>query len=199
MPGPTAALVRPPFVRGMRMSSARVVVAIIMAGSLAACGRAPGVYDLSVREAYERLAAAPLDDFKLARQCGILIHLMPQAVPNQSVSWHVYSGGIPLLDFTARLTPVGEKQTKVDIEISKDPDGTEAYAGNDFYPRPAFHQPLRPGVEEAVAAVLEGRPYDVWRVPKGGDVESVCNVQRAGLEAGHRFSIHDTEMDRFSQ
>jgi len=182
----------------MRMSSARIVAGIIMAASLAACERTPGVYDLSISEAYQRLAAAPLEDFKLARQCGILIHLMPQAVPYQSVSWHVYSGGIPLLVFSARLTPVGEKQTRVDVDISKDPDGTEAYDGNDFYPRPAFHQPLRPGVEELVASVLEGRPYDVIRVPRGGEVESVCNIQRAGLEAGHRFSVHDSPYDQFS-
>jgi hypothetical protein len=30
------------------------------------------------------------------------------------------------------------------------------------------------------------------KVPQGGDNESVCNVQRAGLETrGRAFSIHD--------
>ena len=162
-----------------------------MAACLSACGPAPGVYDVGLHEAYTRLADNKLEDFKFARQCGILIHLVPTSVPDQHVTWRVFSSGVALLDFTVRLTAVDEDSTKVDIEVSKDPDGNEAYSGGVFYPRPAFHQPLRPAVEEAIASALQDRPFDIGRVPAAAEPDSVCNVQRAGLESGRVFTVND--------
>jgi hypothetical protein len=173
------------------MWSARRHAIMFLATTLIECGRAPGTYDLTVHEAYQRLANNKLEDFRFKRQCGILIHFVPDASPDQSVTWHVFSSGVELLKFTANLTPVGDRQTRITVNVSKDPDATEAYEGSDFYPRPALRQPLRPAVEEAIAAELEGRAFDPAKVPLPSETDSVCNVQRAGLEAGHRFSIHD--------
>jgi hypothetical protein len=174
------------------MLGGRRLFAGMMTAILAGCSNPPGVYDLPLHEAYQRLAQDPLDDFKLARQCGILVHISPEPIQDESVTWRVFSSGEEQVNFTARLTPVGADKTRVSVEMSQDPDGTEAYSGNDFYPHPAFHQPLKPAVEEAVAAILEGRKFDVMKVPQGGENESVCNVQRAGLETrGRAFSIHD--------
>lgn len=174
------------------MSTARLAAIAAMAALASGCGRAPGVYDLTVHDAYARLAQNALEDFVFKRQCGILVHLVPEGVPDQQVTWRVYSSGEELLDFTARLSPVGGKQTRVAIDIAKDADGTEAYNGNKFYPHPAFHQPLRPALEAAIGAILDGKPFDVMEVPRGGDNESVCNVQRAGLEeTGRAFNIND--------
>ena len=137
------------------------LLAIAVPTLLAGCAAPePNVYDIGIAEAYRRLAGSELDELRFARQCGILIHLRPQGTAGRSVTWRVVSGG------------------------------REAYDGTIFYPRPAFNQPLRPAVEEQVAALLEGRAYDPARVPRGSD--SVCNVQRAGLEAGHRpFTLTD--------
>src|SRR5215212_5159439 len=110
------------------------LAALALAAALSGCGNGPGVYDLSVHDAYEKLYYSKLEDFAFDQQCGILIHLQPEGVPDQSVTWYVYSSGVAMLNFTAKLTPVGDKQTKVDIEISKDPDGTEAYSGGKTYP-----------------------------------------------------------------
>ena len=148
------------------MASVRLAAILTMAALASGCSRGPGVYDLSVKDAYARLAQNTLDDFSFARQCGILIHLTPEGVPEQSVTWHVYSSGQEMLNFTARLTSDGRSRTKVDIDVSKDLDGTEAYSGKDFYPRPALSQPLRPALAEAIGAVLEGRKFDPKRIPK---------------------------------
>lgn len=172
------------------MLKARVVAVLLTAAVLPSCG-GPGVYDLSQQEAYSRLVDNKLEDFAFSQQCGILIHLMPQGNPYQSVTWTVYSSGANMVSFTAHLTPKGEHKTKVDIEVSKDPDGTEAYSGHNDYPRPAFRQPLRPAIEEAVAAALEGRKFDPTRFDRTNEGNSVCNVQRAGLESGRRFSVDD--------
>jgi hypothetical protein len=67
--------------------------------------------------------------------------------------------------------------------------GGEAYDGSQFYVRPAFNQPLRPAVEEQVAAILESRAFDVRRVGPGTD--KVCLVQRGGLESGRVFRVDD--------
>jgi len=180
------------------MASVRLAAIVAIAAVASGCGRGPGVYDLSVHDAYTRLAQNTLDDFSFAQQCGILIHLTPEGLPDQSVTWHVYSSGQEMLSFTARLTPDGSSRTRVDIDVSKDPDGTEAYAGKDFYPRPALSQPLRPALSEAIGAVLEGRKFDAKRIPKPEESDRVCNIQRGGLESGHRFSVNDEDLSRFS-
>ena len=174
------------------MSGVRWAHSIAALALLAGCTPAsePGVYDIALHEAYTRLAQNKLEDFKFKRQCGILIHFRPESILDKSVTWRVYSSGPEMLVFTANLTSVGERSTRVDVSISKEPDGSEAYDGTDVYPRPALIQPVRPAVEEAIAAVLEEREFDAQRVPRSGD-NSVCQVQRAGLEHGHRFSVDD--------
>ena len=170
----------------------RLIGTIALAGALAGCGasREPGVYDVSVDEAYRRLSESQLPELRLGRQCGILIHMRPEGVPNRSVTWRVFSSGREMLNFTVNLSPAGEGRVRTAIQVSPDPRGGEAYDGDKFYPRPAFAQPIRPAIEEQVAALLEGRHYDAVRVPRNGD-NHVCNVQRAGLEHGHRFSVND--------
>jgi hypothetical protein len=144
------------------------------------------LYDLPVAEAYRRLAYNDLDELRFRRQCGILIHIRPRGDPRRnSVTWRVYSSGREMVHFTARLTPVEGNRTRVAVEMKREVrNGGEAYDGFQFYPRPAFNQPLRPAVEEQIAALLEGRAFDISRVPRGRD--GVCGIQRAGLEAGHR-------------
>ena len=180
------------------MASERLAAIVAMAALASGCGRGPGVYDVSVKDAYARLAQNKLDDYSFSQQCGILIHLVPEGVPDNLVTWRVLSSGQEMLSFTARLTPQGNSRTKVDIDVSKDADGTEAYSGEDFYPRPALRQPLRPALAEAIGAVLEARKFDVERIPKPAESDSVCSVQRAGLEAGHRFSVNDEDLSSFS-
>jgi hypothetical protein len=93
------------------------------------------------------------------------------------------------VQFTAYLSAVGDKQTKVEIRVPAAPDGGEMYDGTKFYKRPAFNQPLRPAVQEQVAAILQGRKFDVQRVGPGRD--KVCDVQRGGLTTGLKFTIDD--------
>jgi hypothetical protein len=166
----------------------RIVLAL--AAALAGCGPEPGVYEISAHEAYTRLLRSELPELVMARQCGILIHPRTEGVPDRSVTWRVYSSGREMVNFTATLTPIGAGRTRAEIAMARDANGREAYEGSQFYPRPAFNQPLRPAVEEQVAALLEGRAFDIDRVPRGTD--SVCSVQRAGLEEGSsRFSVND--------
>lgn len=174
-------------------STSLAFATVALAATLTGCGREPGVVDLSVAETYQRLVASKLPDLVSNRQCGILIYVTPNGMPKQKVVWRVASSGHDMVHFTATLTPVSESRTKVDLAISSGPDGAEAYSGKQFYRRPAFNQPLRPAVEEQIAALLESRPYDASRVPRGTD--SVCNVQRARLEeSGRPFRVHGSDM-----
>jgi hypothetical protein len=175
------------------MRGRRLFAVLLMAVGLAGCSRAePGMYPLALHDVFLKLAENKLEDFKFKRQCGILIHFRPEAIADKSITWRVYSSGREMLSFTANLTPVGETSTKVDVEVSTDPDGTEAYAGGDFYKRPALLQPLKPAVEEAIAAELEGRVFDPQRVPKPAERDRVCQIQRATLQSrGKPFSVED--------
>lgn len=47
--------------------------------------------------------------------------------------------------------------------------GKAAYSGGNFYPRPAVVQPVRPAIEEQVAALLEARPFDSEKAFAAGD------------------------------
>ncbi|HEY0116981.1 MAG TPA: hypothetical protein VGB54_14810 [Allosphingosinicella sp.] len=167
----------------------RWIVNICIAAALAGCAGAPEGYPISVEEAYRRLANSELPELRLRRQCGILIHIRPEGDGSRAVTWRVFSSGREMVSFTATLTPVDAAHTRAEISVSREDDGKEAYDGTEHYPRPAFNQPLRPAVEEQIAALLEGRPYDLDRVPRGQD--EVCGIQRAGLEHGHRFGVND--------
>ena len=158
---------------------------------LGGCGNAPAPqgYAMSVEDAQRLLIAGSFEDMKMARQCGILIHIKPYVSGSDEVSWTVTSSGQKVAQFSAKLVPAGPGRIKAVVSLPVEPDGHEAYDGSQTYPRPAFNQPLRPAVEEQVAAILEQRPYEVERVPRGED--TVCNVQRGGLESGRPFSVRD--------
>jgi len=164
---------------------------VLLAASLAGCGQEqpPGVYNVSMADAYQKLLASEMPDMVFRRQCGILLHVNPTGLGGQQVTWHVTSSGEDVVEFTAALTAISETQTKVEVKMPADPAGGEVYDGDKFYRRPAFNQPLRPAVEEQVSAILENRPFDIDRVGPGRD--SVCNVQRSGLETGERFRVDD--------
>jgi hypothetical protein len=147
-----------------------------------ACGSEPGVYDLPRAEVYDRLASNPLDALKFRRGCGILIHLQPSASNGDEIDWRVTHNGTTKVQFSARLEEVSPEQTRVRVSVdSTDSDGSEFYDGDYFTPYPAFQQPLRPAIEEAIAATLEGREFDPSRAPHSRD-DDVCDVQRATLQ-----------------
>ena len=165
---------------------------------LASCGKEPGVYDLPVHEAYQRLATNELKDLRANEQCGILIQFVPVGVPDQSITWAVASEGDELFRFTAHLISVGADKTRVQVEMSRDPYNPaehEAYDGSQFYRRPAMQSPAKPRIEEAIAAILEGRAYDLGHVKDVGRSD-VCGIQRGKIESGNgAFSIHDGPED----
>jgi hypothetical protein len=153
--------------------------------ALAGCGGLPpGTYAVPVDVAYQRLIAGDMQDFRETRQCGILIHFTAHKDLNKQVRWVVTSSGTKVAEFTARLIPVDDETTRIEIDVPAAPDGGEIYDGSKFYPRPAMYQPLRPAVEELVAARIGQRPFDVSGLP-GSDQNQVCAVQRGGLESGN--------------
>ena len=167
----------------------RVVSALATLALASACSKAtpPGQYALSAHDAYERLAKRDLPDFISNRQCGVLIHVKAELLADKQVTWRITSSGLEMLSFTAIVTPVDASNARVDIVVSRIKDGKdagkEAYDGTQFYPRPAVKQPVRPAIEEQVAALMEGRAFDAGNMPDFAS-DSVCNVQRAGLEGG---------------
>jgi hypothetical protein len=171
----------------------RTVGALACLVLLAACGEEKlpvGHYKIGLKEAHERLAKSDWRDFMRERQCGILVHLKASPRLDPAVTWRVSSSGQEMFNFTATLTAVSPTVTKVDISVSKDPEGGEAYDGKHFYKRPALRQPVRPAINEQVAAVMQGRPYNVANA-QAPPKDTVCLIQRGGLETGMRFSIND--------
>jgi len=161
---------------------------------LPACGEPrlpPGQYKLGIHDAYERLAKADFNDFKIERHCGILINIASQGQPERAVTWTVTSSGRRMLSFTATLTPVDDKTTKVEVSISREANGREAYDGKQDYVRPALNQPVRPAIEEKIASLLTGRPYDAKRMSKSYSGDGGCTLQRNGLEIGICFTVYD--------
>ena len=158
---------------------------------LSACSEPPGQYKLGLDEAYERLAKGDFNDFKFERHCGILINIETQKQNDRAIAWHVTSSGRRMVSFTATLTPVDDKTTKVDVAISREANGREAYDGNQPYPRPALNQPVRPAIEEKIASLLTGRPYDAKRMSDEYSSDGACTLQRHGLEIGFCFTVDD--------
>ena len=73
---------------------------------LAGCRNPPDVYDVPLHEAFERLAHNTLDDFRFHRQCGILVHISPEPIQDESVTWRVFSSDEEQVSFTAKLSQV---------------------------------------------------------------------------------------------
>ncbi len=165
----------------------------------------PGRYQLPIDQIYARLAHNDLKDFKLDRQCGLLLDITPDGMPNRSVIWRVTSSNVDIVQFAAILTPVSQTETQVDIQVLQLAD--DPYDGR----HPAFQQPIRPAIAEAVASAIEQREFDSSRVENKDlaiiKVEdspelkkhlpavldaSGCLLQRSSIEAGiGHFEIGD--------
>jgi hypothetical protein len=151
----------------------------------------PGQYKLGLHDAYERLAKGDFNDFKFERHCGILITIASQWQHERAITWHVTSSGRRMLSFTATLTPVDDKTTKVEVSIPREANGRETYDGTQQYPRPALNQPVRPAIEEKIASLLTGRPYEAERMSQEYSSDYAYTLQRRGLESGACFTVDD--------
>ena len=169
----------------------RAIAGLAGLAFISGCGEPPGQYKLGLHDAYERLAKGDFNDFKFERHCGILINIASQRQNERAITWHVTSSGRRMLSFTATLTPVDDKTTKVEVSISREANGREAYDGTQQYPRPALNQPVRPAIEEKIASLLTGRPYDATRMSKQYSGDGICTLQRNGLEIGYCFTVDD--------
>jgi hypothetical protein len=161
---------------------------------LSACNEPPpGQYRLGLHDAYERLVKADFNDFKIERHCGILINIASHGQDERAVTWLVTSSGRRMLSFTATLTPIDDKTTKVAVSVSREANGREAYDGTQQYTRPALNQPVRPAIEEKIASLLTGRPYAAARMTKDYANDHICSLQRGGLEVGFCFKVDDRD------
>ena len=91
---------------------------LLAALSLSGCSSPPpDVYAVPIAVAYEKLRAGSLKDFRYARQCGILIDITSEGVPDKSVRWVVTSSGLNVASWTARLAAVDADHTRITIEV----------------------------------------------------------------------------------
>jgi hypothetical protein len=149
----------------------------------------PDQYEGAPRQIIDKLVAADTLEFKLARHCGILVHLRPMRPNATSARWQVISSGKEMFYFDITATPVSDKRSRVDIAVGpKEANGGEAYDGTQRYPWPALQQPIRPAIREFINSVMRNRPYDRGEL---GFKDKTCAVQANGLESGLVFSIHD--------
>jgi hypothetical protein len=146
-------------------------------------------YALSVEEAYNRLVSSDMVEMRDAFQCGLLVHLHPRGIPNESVTWSVSSSGREMFSFTAHLVPLADGRVTTRVSVSADERGGEAYDGNQKYVRPAMNQPIRPAIEEQIAALLEGRSFDRKRVQVAWN--EGCQIQRTILQNGRKLRVDE--------
>ena len=164
------------------------------ASLLAGCGHERGVYAVSKAEALKLLAHDKLIDLRRNRQCGIVINIVPEQRDGSEVRWTVFSEGRAMMWFAAHLTAEGPDQTRVAIELQKKPNGTEYYMGDYSVPRPAMAKPARSAIEEAIAAILEKRPFNPANASPT-ESDQLCGVQRGAIDGGKVFSVNDQPAD----
>ena len=123
------------------------------------------------------------------------------------MTWRITSEGEERIRFTAELTADGAEATRVKLYVSDRQPRKTVYEGDrsgrsePVVFRPALSAPLRPGFSEALAAMLEDRPFRIERVHNGGAYLPGDGItpwmrpnQRDRLVRGsERFSIHDRE------
>ena len=160
-----------------RISS--LITGITLCALLAACGGggAGQVYPLAPDEAASRLHNLDDTGFIEARRCAVPIALSAQTLDPATIKWSISADGTEAAAFSLKIEPADNGATRVIIALPKDPAGGEIYDGNQHYEHPVVQQPLRPALEELVAAALEGRKFDPTKV-KGGNADDVCALQR---------------------
>lgn len=157
---------------------AHLISAIALSTLLAACGGGAGqVYPLAPEEAASRLHNLDDTGFSEARRCAVPIALSAQSLDAATIKWTISADGTEGAAFSLKVEPADNGASRVIIALPKDPAGGEIYDGSQHYEHPLVQQPLRPALEELVAAALEGRKFDPARV-KGGNGDDVCVLQR---------------------
>lgn len=167
---------------------------VFLAIPLSGCGSGPDVYQLAIGQAVAKLEQEKFVALRRNRQCGIVIKIVPDRLSDDHIKWKVYSSGREMFWFAVHLTPVGPDATRVTVEIAKTPRGVEYYSDKYETPRPAMSRPAKPAIEEAIAAVLEGRPFDPSKAPSPAK-DQLCGVQRGAISGGKIFSVEDEPAD----
>lgn len=152
-----------------------------------------GTFDLPVEETYKLLQNRDFKELRNARQCGVLIHFRSTHSDTDHLEWTVVSNNIEVFSFKAILIPVSENQTKIDLEISKNDAGNEAYDGSQDRPFPAFVQPARPAIAEQIAAYVDRRAFDKEILPDSQYNNDLCYQQRSILTMGYAPFIYKGE------
>ena len=159
---------------------------------LSACtASVPEGYPVSQQVAFDRLVASDLAGLIERRSCGVELSVDTDAQPaNGKIVWRIRSGE-KMLMLTALLTPAGADRTNITVSAWNEEDGDNAYDGTKLYPRPLVNQPVLPNLEEQVTALMEERPYDIYKVKGGVRNDGACIMQKEGRKRGTRFAVDD--------
>jgi Zn-dependent protease with chaperone function len=162
-------------------------------------------YQLSVHEAWDRLAHGDLTRYLESQRCGVFVDVRVDSQLDRSVTWHVTSEGQERIRFVATLDPDGDAATHVTLGVLDLQSAVMAVDGANpqappfrWVTRPALATPLRPAFAEAAAAMLEDRLFRIGNVERGGrnsGLDSIsggaCSNQRLDFEAsGQPFGFH---------
>lgn len=159
---------------------------------LSACAASvPEGYPVSQQVAFDRLVESELSGLIARRSCGVELSVDTDAQPaNSKIVWRVRSGE-KMLMLTALLTPVGADRTEIVTSAWNEEDGDNAYNGTKLYPRPLVNQPVLPNLDEQIAALMEARPYDIYKVKGGVRNDGACIMQKEGRKRGTKFAVDD--------
>ena len=159
---------------------------------LSACAASvPEGYPVSQQVAFDRLLESELSGLIERRSCGVELSVDTDAqAADGKIVWRLRSGE-KILMLTALLTPVDADRTKITVSAWSEEDGDNAYNGTKLYPRPLVNQPVLPNLDEQVAALMEGRPYDIYKVKGGVRNDGACIMQKEGRKRGTKFSVDD--------
>jgi hypothetical protein len=147
-------------------------------------------YPISLETARKRLFAADFRDFRADRQCGILLHFAMKREESREIEWAVVNTNKTLFRYTVKLEPIGPEKTRVDLEISTNPNGRESYDGTQVERFPGIEQPLRPALEEKIDSVLRERDYVPQPIQNiQPEINRQCNLQRGVLESGDHVNV----------
>ncbi|MDE2302638.1 MAG: hypothetical protein KGK11_08780 [Sphingomonadales bacterium] len=146
---------------------------------LAGCTTAPDddLFQLPLGDAFMRLQMADLAGFKAVESCGAPLSIATDPIAPDRIRWRLASGISDVATVTVQLTAEGDDATRVAIDIPPTAQQQPFVVRGIALPRPVVQQPLRPAVQELVAAALQQRPFDPSHLPQGGD--DACAQQRA--------------------
>ncbi|MGB7407224.1 MAG: hypothetical protein WA908_01855 [Pontixanthobacter sp.] len=166
---------------------------------LTACGEGGAVYDIPAKEMRHKL--------KYTKPPMIIfgsngVSLNGYQTGDGNIIWRGSQGGRSLFRYIATLTPVGDTQTSISLDLIGPTDDANDPINAQFAEHPGIRKLYLKAMEEAIDSKLTGRQFQMSAIQNelaAAAIAEMPNIQNQVNQAAERSAKFDREMRQGAQ